>query len=103
MKPIGLNFKNLRQNPYTGRINGELMIVHQCLVCGKISSNRIAGDDDPIRVASLLEKTNKLGKKTTKKLTSLGIKLLTQKDKPEVLTTLYGYDYHKFRRKETRI
>lgn len=95
MKPIGLIFKNLRQNPYTGRISGELMIVHQCLVCGKISSNRIAGDDDSIKVASLLEETNKLSKKTTNKLASMGInKLLTQKDKQEVPTTLYGYDYH---------
>lgn len=35
MKPIGLRFKN----------DGELMIVHRCLSCGKISPNRIAGDD----------------------------------------------------------
>ena len=35
MKPIGLRFKN----------DGELMIVHRCISCGKISPNRISGDD----------------------------------------------------------
>jgi hypothetical protein len=96
MKPIGLSFKNLRQNPYTGRISGELMIVHQCLSCGKISSNRIAGDDNPIQVASLVGETNKLSKETTNRLANLGIKLLTPKDKQEVLITLFGYDYPKY-------
>ncbi len=28
-------------------MKGELMLIHQCLGCGKIFINRIAGDDDP--------------------------------------------------------
>jgi hypothetical protein len=35
MKPFGLRFK----------ADNELMIAHRCLTCGKISNNRIAGDD----------------------------------------------------------
>lgn len=35
MMPIGLRFKQ----------DGELMIVHKCNSCGKISNNRISGDD----------------------------------------------------------
>ena len=95
MKPIGLRFKNIEHNPFTGRVGGELMIVHLCLNCGRISCNRIAGDDNSYVVACLLEVPNKLNTEITKRLASLGIRLLTQKDKPEVLTTLYGYDYPK--------
>jgi len=42
MRPIGITHKS----------DGvELMLVHQCMSCGKISKNRIAGDDN---VATLL-------------------------------------------------
>lgn len=44
MNPIGLTLRN----------DGELMIVHRCLSCGKIAPNRIAGDDMPEAVLSLL-------------------------------------------------
>lgn len=44
MNPIGLTLRN----------DGELMIVHQCISCGKISPNRIAGDDIPEIVLSLI-------------------------------------------------
>lgn len=50
MKPIGLRFK----------YDGEIMIVHKCRSCGKISDNRIAGDDFPDTIISiLLKKPNK--------------------------------------------
>jgi DNA-directed RNA polymerase subunit RPC12/RpoP len=38
MEPIGLTFKKQK---------GEIMLIHKCLKCGKISLNRIAGDDSP--------------------------------------------------------
>lgn len=38
MEPIGLAFKKQKN---------EIMLVHKCLKCGKISQNRIAGDDNP--------------------------------------------------------
>ncbi len=88
MKPIGLTLKNIRTDPYTGRTSGELMIVHQCLSCGRISCNRIAGDDNPHAVISLLDNSTKLS--------SRDIRLLTQDDKQEVFTSLYGYDYQKY-------
>ncbi len=85
MKPIGL----------TQTSDGELMIVHLCLSCGKISGNRIAGDDNPYALISLLEESRTLDTEIIAKLTNMGITLLTQEDKYEVLTTLYGYDYQK--------
>ena len=35
------------------RKNGEWAILHRCTVCGKISSNRIAADDNPMRLMAL--------------------------------------------------
>jgi hypothetical protein len=74
MEPIGLTFKK----------DGELMIVHKCLRCGKLSPNRIAGDDNTFTLCSLIEKPDQ---------SNCGIKLLTLEDKDQVLTCLYGKDY----------
>lgn len=43
MRPIGLALK--KTNKKYGKDQGELMLVHQCLDCGKVSANRIAADD----------------------------------------------------------
>jgi hypothetical protein len=83
MKPIGL----------TNKSDGELMIVHLCLSCGKISSNRIAGDDNSHSIICLFETSINLDQKIIPGLSGQGIKLLTQTDKQEVLTSLYGYTY----------
>jgi len=44
MRPVGLAHKRSRKK-YAGRAPGELMVVHQCEECGKVSMNRIAADD----------------------------------------------------------
>lgn len=85
MKPIGLTYKS----------NGELVVVHLCLNCGKASFNRIAGDDNPYVITCLLEEPGSLGKEIITRITSKGITLLNQGDKKDVLTALYGYDYLK--------
>jgi hypothetical protein len=46
MRPIGLTLKRSR-NKYAGIAGGELMLVHQCTNCERISINRIAADDIP--------------------------------------------------------
>jgi hypothetical protein len=46
MAPIGLTLKHTLKK-YGRSDQGELMLIHRCLGCGKISINRIAGDDDP--------------------------------------------------------
>lgn len=35
------------------RKNGEWAIIHRCLRCGKIGSNRIAADDNPMKLMAL--------------------------------------------------
>jgi hypothetical protein len=88
MKPIGLRFKDLTENPFTGRITGELMIVHECLNCGKITSNRIAGDDDPEQILMLLQETHR--PELTTGLSRMDITLLSETKRNEVLSALYG-------------
>ncbi len=48
MQPIGLTFKHEGEGK-----QGEIMLVHKCLVCNKESFNRIAADDDPLKILSL--------------------------------------------------
>ena len=38
------------------RKNGEWAIVHRCRRCGAISSNRIAADDNPMKLMSIAMK-----------------------------------------------
>ncbi len=93
MKPIGLTLKNTRINPYSGRTTGELMIIHLCLTCGRISCNRIAGDDNSHVIICLLEDSTNLDKEIVAKLNNQGIMVLNHQDKEEVLIALYGYNY----------
>lgn len=85
MMPIGLKYKHQNLNLYTGRLSGELMIVHKCLNCGAISANRIAGDDSEFAILGLLNASakNRIN----------GIKLLTEEDYEEVAIALFGYNY----------
>ena len=48
MQPVGLALKRTRKK--YGRAAGELMLVHLCVDCGKVSLNRIAADDDVDKV-----------------------------------------------------
>ena len=35
------------------RKNGEWAIIHRCRICGKLSSNRVAADDNPMKLMAL--------------------------------------------------
>jgi len=96
MKPIGLSFKNQKFNLYTNKISGELMVIHLCLTCGRISANRIAGDDNPYAVLSVFEESIKINTEIKNGLANLNIQLLSKVDKQEVFICLFGNDYHKY-------
>ena len=51
MRPVGLALKRTRKK--YGQAAGELMLVHLCVECGKVSLNRIAADDDVDKVWSI--------------------------------------------------
>jgi len=86
MEPIGLTFKKVKPDKYGKEKTGELMLAHQCQKCGKISINRIAGDDDPEMILAVFEKSQK----SKKRLKETDIVLLTKKDKEEIKNQLFG-------------
>lgn len=65
MMPIGLRFKQ----------DGELMIVHKCNSCGKISNNRISGDDFTDAILNLVLKKSDDNLLTTNNLKEIHIAL----------------------------
>lgn len=96
MVPLGLTFKNIKTNQFTGRTSGELMIVHRCINCGHISCNRIAGDDNNYSISCLLNIPDSLSADILNAIQQHDITLLTQNDSEEVLISIYGYNYQRY-------
>ena len=90
MKPIGLTFKEEGRDKYGRKKQGEIMLVHQCTRCGKISINRIAADDNPAMIEKVFEQSLTLGENIKRQLKEAGIKLLSEKDRKEIKIQLYG-------------
>jgi len=61
MMPIALTFKEEGVDKYGKKRQGEIMLVHECTKCHKISYNRLAGDDDEKAIMKIYE--DSLGKK----------------------------------------
>lgn len=90
MKPIGLMFKHSEVNPFTGRTSGDLMIIHECAYCGKISGNRISGDDCAHIILAVLDESLSIGDSLRARLANSGMYMLTHADTDEVRTALFG-------------
>jgi DNA-directed RNA polymerase subunit RPC12/RpoP len=88
MHPIGITFKRAR-NRYAPS-QGELMIVHQCLECGKFSLNRSAADDDPEMILTIVEFSNTLTSEILANLKQKGIELIYSDRVAEVQKQLAG-------------
>lgn len=93
MEPIGLTLKKEGVDEYGNERVGELMLVHRCCneECGKISINRLAGDDDIEVVMRLYESSLSLDNELRDRLYSVSsITLLTEEDREEVESQLFG-------------
>jgi hypothetical protein len=90
MEPIGLTFKHEGTDKYGQPRQGELMIVHRCTEDGKISINRIAGDDNPERILEIFHKSPTLDENIKNELKKIGIDLLDSKDEAEIKLQLFG-------------
>lgn len=66
------------------------MIIHECTQCGAHRINRIAADDCTEVILAVLDQSAALGKETRQKLEEDGIHPLTEADRPEVRTQLFG-------------
>lgn len=85
MEPIGLTFKKEGVDKYGKERQGEIMLIHKCQKCEKISINRLAGDDKTDEVMSLFEKS-----KSQKIEISKEIRVLGEEDREEIRTQLFG-------------
>ena len=90
MEPIALTFKKETIDKFGKKIQGELMVIHLCSFCGKISTNRLSADDGTDVVLELFEKTIISSDEIKEKVGEEGIKLLEKKDEEEVRTQLFG-------------
>jgi DNA-directed RNA polymerase subunit RPC12/RpoP len=88
MRPVGITFKR-EKNRYAPS-QGELMIVHQCLDCGKFSLNRSAADDDPALILTILELSHVLTSEMLACLMQVGIELILSDRIAEVQKQLAG-------------
>lgn len=89
MRPIGLTFRiegSLR--------NGELMLVHDCMGCDKISINRIAADDSEERILEIFNLSLTLSGIQKDALNAAGIYIATADDRQTVVGALFGYGYN---------
>lgn len=96
MQPIALVFKNYTVNPFTDRGSGELMIIHQCLNCGRISPNRVSGDDNEYQILSVLKESINLNENISIRLKNQGLELITISNKEEALISLFGVNYQSY-------
>lgn len=93
MKPIGLTFKKEGIDRNGEEKIGELMLIHRCCneECGKISINRLAADDETQAIMNLYEDSLSLSSEEKEKLyVENGITILTEKDRNEVESQLFG-------------
>jgi DNA-directed RNA polymerase subunit RPC12/RpoP len=87
MKPVGLTLKRTVKK-YASQ--GELMLVHLCEDCGKVSINRIAADDDNETILAVLEESARLDPGTLALLAQDGILPLSAAQADLVRQSLLG-------------
>jgi hypothetical protein len=88
MRPIGLTIKLSRRKYGFGR--GELMLIHQCSDCGRLSINRLAADDDPESIFSIFEQSLRMEAPLRQRLASERILPLLEKESASVRSQLFG-------------
>lgn len=89
MRPIGLTLK--RSKKKYGQQQGELMIIHQCVDCDKVSINRIAADDDNDTILEIFERSQRLPRETAQAIEMSGVTRLGADDAGLVRARLYGW------------
>jgi len=89
MTPIGLTVKR-GHNKYGEGTYGELMLIHRCSECDKLSINRIAADDRVERLMEIFRASLGLDSSTQRQLEVCGIRLLQGEDAMLVVSQLLG-------------
>lgn len=89
MQPVGLSRKPGR-NKYASRQSGELLLVHLCSECGRVSLNRLAADDDPANVEAVFHAASHLDLEMRARLAIAQVRLLDESNLASVRAQLYG-------------
>jgi DNA-directed RNA polymerase subunit RPC12/RpoP len=89
MKAVALTLKQTVKK-YARPDQGELMLVHVCEDCGKVSINRIAADDDNEKILSVFQASSRLDQYTHRTLAEGGIAPLGMADMHLVTRRLFG-------------
>ncbi len=90
MEPVGLTVKHTLKR-YQAEKQGELMLIHRCAACGKLSINRIAGDDNAILLNDLFLHSQWMPLQLTERLAAEGILPLGPRDFTLVQSQLFGW------------
>lgn len=88
MRPVGLTLKHCAKK--YGPKEGELMLVHECLECGKLSINRIAADDVAETIYEVFQNSFGMEPSIKARLASSGVDLLGKEAKKIVNDRLFG-------------
>lgn len=90
MQPLGLTIKQTAKR-YNREAQGELMLIHRCTGCGKLSINRIAADDDAAVIYQVFNRSVNLTLRWKELLKNEGIRLLGSADLTVVYSQLFGW------------
>lgn len=89
MQPVGLSIKQTRKK-YGLASLGELLLIHRCVECGKVSMNRIAADDDAALIYEIYLGSRFFDAQMKSILETSGIHPLDPSDYEIVQTQLFG-------------
>jgi DNA-directed RNA polymerase subunit RPC12/RpoP len=92
MEPIGLTLKITPKK--FGSACGELMLIHRCSDCGKLSINRLAADDLNEEIAAVYHRSLSLTQELREEINRAGIHLLCKSDRRTFTSLLYGNIAH---------
>lgn len=92
MAPVGLALK-ASYKKYQQSHQGELMLIHRCQDCGKISINRIAADDIAENIYEVFLCSLQAPVQARAQLEKEGIRALRWEDEEIVLARLFGQSY----------
>ena len=90
MQPVGLSIKHTIKK-YSPNTQGELMLIHRCTGCGKLSINRIAADDDAGMIYQLFRVSETLTRELKEDILQQNITILGMADLTLVYSQLFGW------------
>ena len=85
MQPIGLTFRIESHDRM-----GEIMLIHVCSGCPKISINRIAADDLDSEIMAVFRRSFELNTALKQRVLGSGVSFALKSDTRVIMTQLYG-------------